>query len=529
MKPIKKKKPINPTKRTLTYKDIQSAREALQNGQTTLPELVEQYISAIETGNEEINAFTSFQFDTARRKAEVIQKKIEDGTAGPLAGAIMGIKEVICQNGELTTCGSKMLANLESVYDASVIERLTEADAIFIGRVNMDEFAMGSSTENSYFKPTKNPHDTSRVPGGSSGGSAAAVAADMVNSSLGSDTGGSIRQPASFCGVVGVKPTYGRVPRYGLVAYASSFDCIGPFANTVYDAALILNSIAGADDRDATTSDVPVPDYTKVVTQPNAKIKVGIPEEYFGNGLDAEVKEKVMASLNEMEVQGAELVPIHLPHLKYAIATYYILATAEASSNLARFDGIRYGHRADFKKIKEDLAKEEQALKLAEKSAEAVEKAQLIEELEGMDTGLARLYKQSRAEGFGMEVKRRIMLGTYVLSAGYYDAYYGKAQKVRRLIKNDFTEAFKTVDVIASPTAPTTAFKLGENQDDPVQMYLNDIYTISANLAGICGASIPAGFDSNNLPVGIQFMADSFQEEKLFNAAALAERIAVKA
>lgn len=508
----------------MTYKDIKSAQEALKKGEVTLVDLVEHYISKIESDNPEIKAFTTFQFDKARQQAEKIQQKINDGTAGSLAGAILGIKEVICQNGEKTTASSKMLADFESVYDAAVIERLQKEDAIFIGRTNMDEFAMGSSTENSFMGATKNPHDTSRVPGGSSGGSAAAVAADFVNATLGSDTGGSIRQPASFCGVVGIKPTYGRVPRYGLIAYASSFDCIGPFSNTVYDSALILNAIAGVDDRDASTSDIPVPDYTASVTKPNSKIKIGIPEEYFGEGLDEQVKVKVMDALKKLEEAGAELVPIHLPHLKYAIATYYILATAEASSNLARFDGVRYGHRADFKKIKEDLAKEEQALKLAEKTAEAAEKAELVEDLAAMDTGLARLYKQSRAEGFGMEVKRRIMLGTYVLSAGYYDAYYGKAQKVRRLIKNDFTEAFKKVDVIASPTAPTTAFKLGENQDDPVQMYLNDIYTISANLAGICGASIPVGFDDKNLPVGLQFMADSFQEEKLFNASALVER-----
>ncbi len=508
----------------MAYKSICEIQKALLGKELHLSELVKNYISDAESKDTEINAFTSFQFEQALNQAELIQKKIESNQAGKLAGAVFGIKEAICQEGEIANCGSKMLQNFKSVYDATVIEHLKKEDAIILGRVNMDEFAMGSSTTTSAFGATRNPHDLSKVPGGSSGGSAAALAANMVNASLGSDTGGSIRQPASFCGVVGVKPTYGRVSRHGLVAYASSFDCIGPLTHTVADSALILNAISGVDKRDATTSDIPVADYLTQVENPVSGIRIGIPEEYFGEGLHPEVKEKVMSVLSELEKQGATLVPITLPHLKYAIGTYYILATAEASSNLARFDGIRYGHRADFKRIKEELSKEEKAIKKSFAAAEANDKSGLIEALAAVDSPLIRLYKESRAEGFGAEVKRRIMLGTYVLSAGYYDAYYGKAQRVRRLIKQDFSEAFSKVDVIASPTAPTTAFGLDENQDDPIQMYLNDIYTISANLAGICAVSVPAGTDKNGLPIGLQFMADSFQEEKLFNAASLSEK-----
>ncbi len=503
--------------------EIRADQQRIKEG-NSLKDIVDEYIGAVESENESINAVVTTQFDQARQKAGEVQQKIDQGTAGPLAGAVMGIKDVICQKGETVTCGSNMLRDFSSIYTSTVIERLTRDDAVIIGRLNMDEFAMGSSTENTIHQPTKNPHDTSRVPGGSSGGSAAAVAADMVNASLGTDTGGSIRQPASYCGVVGVKPTYGRVSRYGLVAYASSFDCIGPFSNSVYDSALILNSIAGNDPNDATTSKTEVPDYTKFVTSPEKSFKVGVPAEYFGDGLDDEVRSRIDESLKNLESQGAELVEINLPHLKYAIATYYILATAEASSNLARFDGVRYGHRADFKDVQQQLNSEEKELKELIKKSNGEDKAALEDQLESIDSPLVRLYKQSRNEGFGTEVKRRIMLGTYVLSAGYYDAYYGKAQRVRRLIRQDFLDAFKEVDVIASPTAPTTAFKVGENQDDPVQMYLNDIYTISANLAGICGISVPAGVDSQNLPIGIQFMADAFQEPKLFNAAALAEQ-----
>lgn len=502
---------------------IAETREKVLSGEVQLREIVEHYITEIEAKDGEINAFIDTHFEAALSRADEIQKKIKNGSAGKLAGVVMGIKDVISERGKKVTCASKILENFESVYDATVIERLRTEDAIFIGRLNMDEFAMGSSTENSAFGVTKNPHDTTKVPGGSSGGSAAAVAAGMAMTTLGSDTGGSIRQPASYCGVVGLKPTYGRVSRYGLVAFASSFDCIGPFSHSVEDAARVLDVIAGFDERDNTSSQVEKADYVGAVQNPKKNIKIGVPEEFFGEGLDEEIKEGIENILENLEADGAELVPIHLPHTKYGIATYYILATAEASSNLARYDGIRYGHRADKDEMLDELKKEEKALKEQFELATGEEKIELQEKLAKLDSPLIRLYKKSRTEGFGTEVKRRIMLGTYVLSAGYYDAYYGKAQKVRRLIQNDYKEAFKKVDVVVSPTAPTTAFDLGAKLDDPVQMYLNDVYTISANLAGICGISVPAGTHSNGLPFGIQFVADSFQETDILNAARLVE------
>lgn len=520
----------------------------MNSGEFTLPGLVDYYISRIEGKNAEINAFTLTRKDFALNQAALIQKKINSGTAGPLAGVVMGIKEVLCQDGLPATCASRMLVNYEAVYNATVVERLESQDAILIGRLNMDEFAMGSSTENSVHGPARNPRNLSRVTGGSSGGSAAAVAAAMCTAALGTDTGGSIRQPASYCGVVGLKPSYGRVSRHGLIAYASSFDCIGPFARTVTDAAEILKAIAGKDPRDATSSSQTVPDYPAQLRNIDYNITIGVPEEYFGEGLDPEISSMVMNVARAMEVKGAKLVPIRLPHLKYAIATYYVLATAEASSNLARFDGIRYGHRADLRAVREQLKSEEASLKkkiseVAAQSAAAgpfsigsdpengmtgtdVTTELLKQQRDALDSPMIRLYKQSRTEGFGKEVKRRIMLGTYVLSAGYYDAYYGKAQRIRRLIKQDFMNAFTGVDVIISPTAPTTAFEPGSNQDDPVQMYLNDIYTISANLAGICGISVPAGEHSRDgMPVGVQFMADAFKESELLNAARIAETV----
>lgn len=504
---------------------ISETRQKVLNKETTLPEIVQQYIEQIEAKNGEVNAYVSTHFEEALERAEIIQKKIEDGTAGKLAGVVMGIKDVISERGKKLTCASKMLEDFESVYDATVIERLRDEDAIFIGRLNMDEFAMGSTSEYSNFGAVKNPRDTSKVPGGSSGGSAAAVAADMALATLGSDTGGSIRQPASYCGVVGLKPTYGRVSRWGLVAYASSFDCIGPLAHSVEDTARVLDVIAGFDERDNTSSHIEKDDYIGAVQNPDKNIKIGVPEEFFADGLDEEIKKGIESILDKLEAEGAELVPIHLPHTKFGIATYYILATAEASSNLARYDGIRYGHRADKEEVLDELKKEEVALKEQFELAEGEEKVKLQEELAKLDSALIRLYKKSRTEGFGTEVKRRIMLGTYVLSAGYYDAYYGKAQKVRRLIQNDYKEAFKKVDVIVSPTAPTTAFDLGSTLNDPVQMYLNDVYTITANLAGICGINVPAGTHSNGLPYGIQFMADSFQESKVLNAGRLVEMV----
>ena len=487
----------------------------LESGELTVPDLVAGYISRIEQDNPDINAFTQWHKEESLERAHHIQRKIENGSAGPLAGVVLGVKEVFCQKGFPATCASKMLASYEAVYDATVVERLLAGDAIIIGRLNMDEFAMGSSNENSMYGPVRNPRNTSRVPGGSSGGSAAAVAAGMCHASLGSDTGGSVRQPASFCGVVGLKPSYGRVSRHGLIAYASSFDSVGAFGSTVHDASVILKAIAGRDDMDATSSTEPVPDYPALLDEVRPDITIGIPKEYFGDGLDPVIRDRVMLVAEKMEAKGAKLVDIRLPNLKYAIAAYYVLATAEASSNLARFDGIRYGHRADMKAVRARLKTEE-----AEMSTGGAA------DLSGLDTPMIRLYKQSRTEGFGPEVKRRIMLGTYVLSAGYYEAYYGKAQRIRRLIKQDFEQAFSKVDVIISPTAPTTAFELGSKVNDPLQMYLNDIYTISANLAGICGISIPAGdHSSDGMPIGVQFMANAFREPELLNAARLAEMV----
>lgn len=507
----------------MTISTIAEARAKVLAREITLKELVSEYKSQIEATNDDINAFVYLDFEDAFLQAEAIQKKVDQGEAGSLLGAVMGIKDVICERGKPTTCASKMLSNFESVYDATVIERLKAEDAILIGRLNMDEFAMGSTNEYSHYGVAKNPHDLTKVTGGSSGGSAASVAAGMANATLGSDTGGSIRQPASFCGVIGLKPTYGRVSRYGLVAFASSFDSIGPFGNSVEDVANVFQTIAGFDERDNTSSRNEKEDYLSVVKNPDKKIRIGVPEGFFGDGLDPEIETGVRKIISELEANGAELVPIELPHSKYGIATYYILATAEASSNLARYDGIRYGHRADKDEMLDELKTEEESLRAAIKNAEGEELDQLQLDLDRLDAPLTRLYKKSRTEGFGVEVKRRIMLGTYVLSAGYYDAYYGKAQRVRRLVKEDFTKAFKEVDVIVTPTAPSTAFDIGSELNDPIQMYLNDVYTISANLAGICGISVPAGTHSNGLPYGIQFMADAFQESKLLNAARLVE------
>jgi aspartyl-tRNA(Asn)/glutamyl-tRNA(Gln) amidotransferase subunit A len=384
---------------------------------------------------------------------------------------------------ERVSCGSKILKNFISLYDATVIRRLQDADALLIGKCNMDEFAMGSSTENSAFGRVKLPQDRDRVPGGSSGGSAVAVTSGMSTASLGSDTGGSIRQPAAFCGICGLKPTYGRVSRYGLVAYASSFDSIGPFALTVKDIASVLQVIAGYDPKDSTSADIPIPDYNSSLTRNVRGLRIGLPKEYFGSALNEEIKSSVEKSIDILRKNGAIIKEVSLPHTEYTIAAYYILATAEASSNLARFDGARYGYRSD-----------------------------------DADT-LSAMYVKSRSEGFGPEVKRRIMLGTYVLSSGYYDAYYRKGQKVRRLIQQDFFEAFNEVDCLITPTSPTTSFKAGEKMDDPLQMYLSDIYTTSANLAGIPGISIPCGNDSKGLPIGLQIMGPQFGEPLILRIA----------
>lgn len=506
-------------------KNLLSIQEQLESGELKLTDLASSYLDNIKEKNPKVNAIVQYDEKSVLRQAAELQKKVESGNSGKLAGAVVGVKDVISEKGKKLTCSSNMLRNFESVYDATVIEKLRDEDALFIGRCNMDEFAMGSSTENTIYGPTRNPHDTAMVSGGSSGGSAAAVAAEMCNLSLGSDTGGSIRQPASYCGVVGLKPTYSRVSRYGLVAFASSFDCIGPFSNSVTDSAIMLEALAGKDPMDNSSSDAAVENYLGAVENDSGKIRIGVPEEYFGEGLDEEIRAMIEGQLKGLEKDGAELVPISLPHTKYGIATYYILATAEASSNLARYDGIRYGHRADFKKIEEELGIERDALEKEIKSAADADREAAVEQLAKMDSPLVRLYKKSRTEGFGSEVKRRILLGTYVLSSGYYDAYYAKAQKVRRLIKQDFDKAFADVDVVVSPTAPTTAFKLGQNQDDPVQMYLNDIYTTTANLAGICGISVPAGIHSNGLPVGIQFLGNSFRESDILRAGRRIEKL----
>ena len=418
-----------------------------------------------------------------RRRQEADKRLKAKEFTSPLLGIPVAIKDNMCTEGIATTCASKILANFVPPYDATVVGKLKQAGAVLCGKPNMDEFAMGSSTENSGYFTTRNPWDLTRIPGGSSGGSAAAVAADECIGSLGSDTGGSIRQPAACCGVVGLKPTYGRVSRFGLVAFASSLDQIGPITKDVTDAALLMNVIGGHDSRDSTSANIAMPDLTKALKKDMKGLTVGLPKEYFIEGMDPEVDHAVREAVKILEGLGAKVTEVSLPHTKYAVATYYILATSEASSNLARYDGVKYGYRAAGPK------------------------------------DLLDMYMRSRDEGFGPEVKRRIMLGTYALSAGYYDAYYKKGQQVRTLIKRDFDEAFKKVDVIATPTAPTAAFKIGEKSADPLQMYLSDIFTISVNLAGIPGISIPCGFTSSNLPIGLQILGRHFDEESVLHAA----------
>jgi aspartyl-tRNA(Asn)/glutamyl-tRNA(Gln) amidotransferase subunit A len=414
----------------------------------------------------------------------------EGKTLPPLGGVPVGIKDVMSTRGLRTTAGSKILEKYIPPYDCTAVARLESAGAVVLGKMNCDEFAMGSSNENSAYGPVRNPRDLSRVPGGSSGGSAAAVAADMAVVTLGSDTGGSIRQPASFCGVVGLMPTYGRVSRYGLIAFASSLDHIGPLAKTVRDAATVLRTIAGRDPMDSTSADVPVPDYVAELDKPIRGMKIGVAKEYFGEGLDDEVRHAVECAIDKLKSLGCEIVPVSLPHTPYAIPTYYIIATAEASANLARFDGVRYSHRA-----------------------------------RGVKT-LSEMYRRSRDEGFGAEVKRRIMLGTYALSAGYYDAYYLKAQKVRTLLTRDFDEAFHKVDAIVTPTSPTAAFRLGEKSNDPLAMYLADIYTVTADLAGIPGISVPCGQTKEKLPIGLQILGKHFDESAILRLAHAYEQTA---
>ena len=463
---------------------IHELHDKLMKGETTSEEITESVLGRIKAVDDKVKAYITVSEEIARVQAREADKRIKAGeTTSPLLGIPIAVKDNMCTDGIRTTCASKMLSNFVPPYDATVVQKLNRAGYVLCGKPNMDEFAMGSSTENSRFFITKNPWDLERIPGGSSGGCAAAVAAGECIGSLGSDTGGSIRQPASCCGVVGLKPTYGRVSRYGLVAFASSLDQIGPITKDVTDVALLLNVISGHDARDSTSANIPTPDFTRALRKDVEGMKIGLPKEYFIEGMDPEVEKSIRDAVKTLEGLGAKVVEVSLPHTDYAVATYYILATSEASSNLARYDGVKYGFRAEAPK---DL----------------------------MD-----MYMKTRDQGFGAEVKRRIMLGTYALSAGYYDAYYKKGQQVRTLIKRDFDEAFKTVDVIATPTAPTAAFKIGEKSSDPLQMYLSDIFTISVNLAGIPGISIPCGFTSGNMPIGLQLLGKHFNEESIIRAA----------
>jgi aspartyl-tRNA(Asn)/glutamyl-tRNA(Gln) amidotransferase subunit A len=463
---------------------IDAARNAVEQHTTTALALVESAYETIQRENGSINAFLTLTKERALEQADRIDRMAAEGKPlPPLAGVPVAIKDVMCTKGVRTTAGSKIIGNFIPPYDATAVTRLEAAGAIVLGKLNCDEFAMGSSNENSAYGPVRNPRDTSRVPGGSSGGSAAAVAAGMAVATLGSDTGGSIRQPASFCGVTGLMPTYGRVSRYGLIAFASSLDHIGPLTNTVRDAAIVLRTIAGRDPMDSTSADVPVPDYVAELEKPVRGLKLGVAKEYFGEGLDSEVRKAVEAAIETLAKLDCEIVPVSLPHTRYAVPTYYVVATAEASANLARYDGVRYGFRA------------KQARTLSE------------------------MYRRTRDEGFGAEVKRRIMLGTYVLSAGYYDAYYLKAQKVRALLTRDFDDAFQKVDAIVTPTCPTAAFRLGEKVNDPLAMYLADIYTVTADLAGIPGISTPCGETHEKLPIGLQILGKHFDEATILRVA----------
>lgn len=466
-----------------SYKNNFEKIEKIRSGELSLVDNVKEFIKRINE-NKNINAFNFLFEEEALLQAEQVELKIKSGSYGKLAGMVIAIKDVLAIKDKPLTCSSNILKDFTSLYTSTAVAKLIEADAVIIGKTNCDEFAMGSSNENSAFGPVLNPVDLERVPGGSSGGSAAAVAGSLCDASLGTDTGGSIRQPASFCGIYGLKPTYGRVSRYGLTAFASSFDSIGPFTKNVEDMSLILETIAGKDENDSTSADVSIPAYSNSFRSTSAyklspKPVIGLPVEYFSAGIDKEAESAVKSIVQKLRDEGFVIKEITLPHSDYSIAAYYILTTAEASSNLARYDGARYGHRSNESSTLKDM------------------------------------YVNSRTEGFGIEVKRRIMLGTYVLSAGYYDAYYKKAQKVRRLIKSDFDKAFSEVDIILTPTSPTVAFKIGEKSSDPLQMYLSDIYTVSANLAGIPGVNIPIAKNRKGLPIGLQLMANQFDEEGL--------------
>ena len=464
----------------ITELTVHELQEKLENKELTITDITKAYVNRIDKKEKDVQAFVTTLKDEALEEAKELESKETDGD---FVGIPIGIKDNICTKGIKTTCSSRMLENFVSPYDATVIEKIKKENMINLGKLNMDEFAMGGSTEYSYFKKTRNPWNLNKVPGGSSGGSAAAVASRMVPWALGSDTGGSIRQPSSFCGVVGLKPTYGLISRYGLVAFASSLDQIGPITKDVYDSAMLLNIIAGHDKRDTTSSNVEKKDYTKALKNDVKGLKIGVPKEFFGEGINEEVKESLENAIKVYKELGAEVEEFSLDIAKYSLATYYIIACAEASSNLGRFDGIRYGYRAkEFKDLKD-------------------------------------LYRKSRSEGFGPEVKRRIILGTYVLSSGYYDAYYKKAQQVRTLVMNEFNKAFQKYDVLLTPTSPTVAFDIGSKSNNPLEMYLADICTVSVNIAGLPGISIPCGVDKENMPIGMQLIGDRFQEEKILNAA----------
>ena len=468
----------------ITELTVHELQEKIEKKELTIKDIMQAYIDKIDEKEKDVQAFVTTLKDEAKKQAEEIQDKIDKGEIkGKLAGIPIGIKDNICTKGIKTTCSSHMLENFISPYNATVMEKINEQNMINLGKLNMDEFAMGGSTEYSYFKKTKNPWNLNKVPGGSSGGSAAAVSANMVPWTLGSDTGGSIRQPASFCGVVGLKPTYGLVSRYGLVAFASSLDQIGPIAKDVEDTAILLNIISGHDKKDTTSANIEKKDYTLNLKKDIKGKKIGVPKEFFGEGINLEVKESLENAIQTYKNLGAEIEEFSLDIAQYSLATYYIIACAEASSNLGRFDGIRYGYRAkDFKNLKE-------------------------------------LYTKSRSEGFGAEVKRRIILGTYVLSSGYYDAYYKKAQQVRTLVMNEFNKAFEKYDVILTPTSPTVAFDIGSKSNNPLEMYLADICTVSVNIAGLPGISIPCGIDKQGMPIGMQLIGNKFEEDKLLNIA----------
>ena len=463
-------------------KTIAQLAAGLRNGDFSSEELTRAYLERVARHDDTLNSFITVSEAEALQQARLADQRLKAGDGTTLTGIPVAQKDIFCTNGVLTTCGSRMLENFVAPYNATVIDKFNAAGAVMLGKTNMDEFAMGSSNETSYYGPVRNPWNTDTVPGGSSGGSAAAVAARLVPAASGTDTGGSIRQPAALCGITGLKPTYGRVSRYGMIAFASSLDQGGPLAQTAEDAAILLNTMAGFDSHDSTSIDEVVPDYTATLNDAIKGLKIGLPKEYFDAGLDAEVGKVVEAAIEEYKKLGAEIVDISLPNTHLAVPAYYVVAPAECSSNLSRFDGVRFGHRCEAPIDLEDL------------------------------------YKRSRGEGFGPEVKRRIMIGTYALSAGYYDAYYLKAQKVRRLISEDFKQAFEQVDVIMGPTSPSVAFKLGEKKDDPITMYLSDIYTIAVNLAGLPGMSIPAGF-VNGMPVGLQIIGSYFNEARLLNVA----------